>query len=262
MAADRWGAGEKYESFMGRWSRVLAARFVRLVPVPAGSDWVDVGCGTGALSGAVLALASPRSVLGVDPAPGFVDHVRHVIDDPRFRAEVAEATALGLADNSVDAVVSSLVLNFVPDAVAALVEGRRVVRPGGVVGGFVWDYAEGMGMLRVFWEAAVELDDDARSAAEGVRFTLCHPEPLRQALLEAGLSEVHVEAIDATARFDGFDDYWSPFLGGQGPAAGYVARLGQDRQAALRERLREQLPTAPDGSIQLGLRAWAFWGTS
>jgi SAM-dependent methyltransferase len=260
MAADRWGVGELYEPYMGRWSRLIAAQFIPLVPVPPGSDWVDVGCGTGALSAAVISLADPRSVVGIDPAPGFVDHVCQVISDARFTARVGDAADLGLPADSADAAVSGLVLNFVPLPGAALEEARHVVRPGGIVGGYVWDYAEGMGILRTFWDAAIVLDPYASEAAEGARFPLCRPKPLDHALREAGLTGVEVTAIDVEARFDGFDDYWTPFLGGQGPAAGYVARLSGGTRDALRERLRQRLPVSGDGTIVLPLRAWAFWG--
>ncbi len=258
--ADRWGAGELYEPYMGRWSRVIAARFVAMVPVAAGLEWVDVGCGTGALSAAVIDSAAPRSVIGLDPSAGFVEHARTLITDDRFTVGVADALDLGLPSESADVAVSGLVLNFVPLPVPALEEARRVVRPGGLVGGYVWDYAEGMGMLRTFWDAAIQLDPDAGEAAEGGRFPLCRPEPLRHALEDAGLTGIEVGAIDSTARFDSFDDYWNPFLGGQGPAGGYLVRLGDDARSALRTRLREQLPIAADGAIELPLRAWTFWG--
>lgn len=262
MSSERWGGGQAYESFMGRWSRLVARRFVSVVPVAAGADWVDVGCGTGAVSSAVLDLASPRSVVGIDPATGFVEHAAAAIHDPRFSAHLGDAISLGLPEDSADAVVSGLALNFVPDPVAALDAARQVVRPGGLVGGYVWDYAEGMGMLRVFWQVAGELEESARAAAEGARFGLCHPEPLSRALRDAGLEAIEVTALEQTAEFDDFDDYWIPFLGGQGPAAGYVSTLSDARRDALRDRLREVLPTGVDGRIELPLRAWAFWGTA
>jgi SAM-dependent methyltransferase len=264
MATDRWAVGELYEPYMGRWSRLVAAQFVPLLGVPAGSDWVDVGCGTGALSTALLDLGEPRSVVGVDPSEGFVDYACHHISDPRFRGAVAYAADLGLPADSADAVVSGLVLNFVPLPVTALEEAARVVRPGGLVGGYVWDYAEGMGMLRAFWDAAMLIDPDAGEAAEGARFPLCRPEPLQLALLDAGLVDARVEAIDTTAQFQGFDGYWAGFMGGQGPAGSYVVGMDPGRREALRARLRERLllqhALRSDGSIELPLRAWAYWG--
>jgi SAM-dependent methyltransferase len=160
----------------------------------------------------------------------------------------------------VDAVVSGLVLNFVPLPVTALEEARRVVRPGGVVGGYVWDYAEGMGILRAFWDAALLVDPEAADAAEGVRFPLCRPGPLQHTMAAAGLGDPEVRPLEATARFESFDAFWNPFLGGEGPAGSYLRRLPAPARELLRERLRGRLPIAADGSIVLPLRAWAFWG--
>jgi hypothetical protein len=117
-----------------------------------------------------------------------------------------------------------------------------------------------MGLLRAFWGAAGELDPRARELDEGARFPLCRPEPLRALLSGAGLSDVDVRPIDVPTRFRDFDDYWTPFLGGQGPAPGYAMALDEERRTALRERLRAQLPAAADGSIELVARAWAVRG--
>jgi SAM-dependent methyltransferase len=158
-------------------------------------------------------------------------------------------------------VVSGLVLNFVPDPAAAAAELARVAAPGGVVAAYVWDYAEGMALIRHFWEAATALDPAAADEAEGRRFPLCRPDPLRELWTGAGLRRVAVEPIDVTTQFRDFDDYWAPFLGGQGPAPGYVATLDDRHRAALRDRLRSALPTAPDGTVILTARAWAVRGT-
>jgi hypothetical protein len=157
-------------------------------------------------------------------------------------------------------VVSALVLNFVPRPDAALAEMRRVTRAGGWVGGYVWDYAEGMQLIRRFWDAATALDPAAAELDEARRFPLCRPEPLRALFATGGLSDVDVEEIVARTRFADFDDLWGPFLGGQGPAPGYCVALPPERRHALRERLRGTLPTASDGSITLTARAWAVRG--
>lgn len=246
---------------MGRWSRRLAPRFLDLLP-PAedGAVWCDVGCGTGALAHAVLA-GSPGRVVGVDPSPGYLAAARRGAD-ARLRVAAGSAVALPVRSGACDRVASALVLNFVPDGAAALAGMRRVARPGAVVAACVWDYAEGMGFLRAFWDAAVALDPDAAGNDEGRRFALCRPEPLRALFTGAGLRDVRVEPVEIPTVFAGFDDLWVPFLGGQGPAAGHVAALPPDRRDALRERLRVSLPPAVDGTIVLAARAWAAWGRS
>jgi SAM-dependent methyltransferase len=258
-AAGPWAGAAAYEAYVGRWSRAVAPRFLAGLDVPAGRAWLDVGCGTGALTEAVLAACSPASVLGVDPAPAFLAHAAVQVADVRASFREGDAQALPVEDVSVDVVVSGLVLNFVPDRAAGVAEMRRVVRPGGVVSAYVWDYADGMQFLRFFWDAAVDLDPAARDLDEGRRSGWCRPGPLRDLFAEA-FEDVAVDAIVVPTAFAGFDDYWTPFLGRTGPAPAYVASLGDQQRTALREALRARLPTAADGAIGLSARAWAVRG--
>ncbi|RIQ20485.1 class I SAM-dependent methyltransferase [Jiangella rhizosphaerae] len=258
MAPDVWDQGDAYEAYVGRWSRRVAAAFVPWLEVPAGARWVDVGCGTGALTEAVLTLAEPASVLGVDPSDGFLQTARAQVPGATF--EVGSAAALPVGDGAADAVVSGLAINFVPDAAAAVAELVRVAAPGAVVAAYVWDYAEGMELMRHFWAAAADVDPAGAGLDEGARFPLCRPEPLSHLWLAAGLSDVTVRSIDIPTVFATFDDYWSPFLGGQGAAPGYLATLPRPRQDAIRDAVRERLPVAADGSITLTARAWAVRG--
>ena len=181
--------------------------------------------------------------------------------DPRASFAVGDAQALDHADAFFDAVASSLVLNFLPDPGRGVAEMARVVRPGGVVAGYVWDYAGEMQLMRRFWDAAVALDPAAADLDEGRRMAGCNPPALEALFSGAGLARVETRGIDAPTVFAGFDDYWEPFEGGQGPAPGYCVSLPEDRRAALRERLRETLPVEADGSIRLIARAWAVRGT-
>jgi len=262
VTPDIWAVGDAYEAYVGRWSRLVAAEFVRRLDRPPGRRWLDVGCGTGALTAAALALADPAEVVGVDPSEGFLADARARLDDPRATFRPADARNLPFDDGSFDAVVSGLAINFVPDVPRAADELARVAAPGGVVAAYVWDYAEGRGLMRHFWDAAAAADPAAARLEEGLRFPLCRPAPLRDLWAGAGLADVAVEPIDVPTVFADFDDYWRPFLGGQGPAPGYVASLPDERRAALREALRERLPAGPDGSIRLVARAWSVRGTA
>jgi SAM-dependent methyltransferase len=170
------------------------------------------------------------------------------------------ATAIPLSDASVDVVVSGLVLNFVPDQRAALAEMMRVTAEGGTLAAYVWDYAGKMELMRCFWDAACELDPAAVALDEGSRFPLCRPEPLAELFSAAGLGGVAVTALEVPTHFGDFDDYWAPFLGGQGPAPAYAMALDEERRSALRERIRARLPVSGDGSIGLVARAWAVRG--
>jgi SAM-dependent methyltransferase len=260
MSIDTWAAGDPYERYVGRWSRLVARDFLAWLDRPAGLDWLDVGCGTGALSASILAAADPKAVIGVDSSDGFLALARALLDDRRARFEPGDAEALPLANAAVDVAVSGLMLNFVPAPARAAGEMRRVVRPGGTVAVYVWDYLGKMELMRYFWDAAVALDPAAQALDEAVRFPICRPGPLADLLTAAGLEAVTTTAIDVPTVFAGFDDLWSPFLGGQGPAPGYCMRLPEAQRAALRDRLRCALPVAPDGRIELIARAWAVRG--
>ena len=258
--SDTWERGNPYERYIGRWSRQVAPLFLSWLAVPAGRRWLDVGCGTGALCAAILDLCAPSSVDGVEPSDGFLATARENLAG-RATLHPGNATAIPLNDGSVDVVVSALVLNFVPDQPAALAEMARVTGKGGTIAGYVWDYAGKMELIRRFWDAAVELDPGAAKLDEGPRFPLCRPDALERLFAGAGLKSVEVKPLDIPTRFTGFDDYWQPFLGGQGPAPAYAMSLGEKARARLRDRLRERLPAEADGSISMVARAWAARGT-
>ena len=259
LSSDNWKSGSPYERYVGRWSRRVAPLFITWLSIPRGRRWLDVGCGTGALSAAILEHGAPSSVTGVEPSEGFRATARENLGD-RAALHAGNAAALPLADESVDVVVSGLVLNFVPDAPAALQEMRRVTTRGGIVAAYVWDYSGGMELMRHFWDAAAALDPGAVALAEQTRFPMCRPEPLEALFGGAGLADVDAQSLDIATPFADFDDYWQPFLGGQGPAPAYAMSLDEERRGRLRERLREQLPVSASGSIDLTARAWAVRG--
>lgn len=219
-----------------------------------------MGCGTGALSQTILNVADPAGIEGIDPSEAFVEHARQAVADPRVSFQTASADSLPYGNGDFDAVACGLVLNFVPDHSAALLEMRRVAAHGGVVSAYVWDYAGRMEMMRYFWDAAAELDWLAESADEGARFGLCREDALFEAFTDAGLREVDVRAIDAPTNFADFDDFWTPFLTGQAPAPAYNMSLSQAKREELRDLIRSRLPIQPDGSISLIARAWAAKG--
>jgi SAM-dependent methyltransferase len=259
--ADRWDSADAYEPYVGRWSRLVAREFLTWLAVPSGNCWLDVGCGTGALTQTVLEHAEPREVVGIEPSTAYLASAgARVNDDPRARFEIGDAQALRAAAATFDVVVSGLVLNFVPRAGPAVAEMARVTRPGGTIAAYVWDYAEGMQLMRYFWDAASVLDPKAKELDEGRRFWLCQPEPLSRLFLSAGLEDVEVRAIEVPTYFRDFDDYWSPFLGGQGPAPSYAMSLSKELRMELRERIRASLPSDAQGGVPLNARAWAIRG--
>lgn len=260
MVQDIWAVGAAYEAYVGRWSRRVAEAFLHWLDRPPGGRWLDVGCGNGALTATVLALADPAQVVGVDPSEGFLADARIRIVDRRSTFHAGDARSLPFPDHDFDSVVSGLALNFVPDPERAVAEFIRVAAPGAVVAAYVWDYAEGMAMMRYFWDAASTLDPAATGLDEGRLFALCRPAALRELWVQAGLADVRVQPIDVATTFADFDDFWRPFLGGQGPAPAYAMSLTDTRRDALRDLIRGRLPISADGSIALAARAWAVQG--
>lgn len=260
MAADVWDDSTAYEAYVGRWSRLVAAAFVRWLDVPPGGAWLDFGCGTGALAREILAKAHPRLVIGCDRSSAYTAFARAQTADERAQFVQADLSRLPQTDGGFDAVVAGLVLNFLPAPVDGLAAMAGRARRGGVVAAYVWDYSEGMQMMRVFWDAVVALDPPARELDEGVRFPICQPESLRQIFEGIGLREVDAHPMEIATVFRDFDDYWTPFLGGQGPAPGYAVSLTAERRERLRDLIRSRIPVMPDGTITLTARAWAAKG--
>ena len=259
---DDWSSGESYDAYVGRWSRAVAAEFVGWLDRSPGARWLDVGCGTGALAETVLSSAAPTDVVGVDPSPAFVARAAASVPDPRARFGVGDARALPVTDGWFDVAVSGLMLNFVAERTAVLGEMRRAVAHGGVVAGYVWDYPDGMQLMSAYWDTATGLGLAEPTTHEAVRFGFCRPEPLRAMFAAAGLGDVDTAEIVVPTVFPAFDDFWRPLLGRTGPAPAHLATLPADQQLALREAVRERLPTSDDGSIRLTARAWAVRGTA
>jgi len=260
QVSDTWERGNPYEQYVGRWSRRVAPRFLSWLAVPAEQRWLDVGCGTGALCAAIVDHCSPSSVVGVEPSDGFLNMAKEQLAG-RAVFHRGSATEIPLDNASIDVTVSGLVLNFIADGRAALAEMARVTGNGGTIAAYVWDYAGKMEPMRLFWDAAVELNPDAARMDEGARFPLCRPEGLTELFQGAGLRGVEVTAIDIPTPFASFEEYWRPFLGGQGPAPAYAMSLDETARARLRDRIRERIPVQADGSVLLIARAWAVRAT-
>jgi SAM-dependent methyltransferase len=257
---DAWTAADAYDDYMGRWSRALARAFVAWLQPPAGGHWLDVGCGTGALTQAICDLAAPACVVSCDPSEAFVASARARVDPARVMVVRASTGALPERDGGYDAIASNVVLNFVPDVPEALREMGARTGPRGVVGATVWDYGDGMQMLRAFWDEAGRLDAAARAQDEATRFPICRDGALAQSFAAAGFRDVVASSIEIPTVFDSFDDYWRPFERGTGPAPAYVATLSAAARQALRSALQERLRPGPDGRLHLAARAWAVRG--
>jgi SAM-dependent methyltransferase len=250
-----------YERFMGRWSDQLAPLLIRFTGIEARHDVLDIGSGTGALAFAVATAAPTARIVGIDPSAAYVAYAQSRVRRGNIQFAIGDAQRLQYPDRSFDRVSSLLVMNFIPDQSKALAEMARVTRPGGVISAAVWDYGDGMQMLRVFWDEAVAANP-AIAKRDERNMPLCKPGELAALWRAQGLQDVSEQPLTIPLSFSSFDDYWQPFLGGQGPAGAYVAMLSDAEREALRQRLRKRLlGDGPDRGIAMQGRAWAVKGT-
>jgi len=240
-------AGAIYDSFMGRYSRVLADRFADATGVRRGHTAVDVGCGPGALTSVLVDRLGVDAVAACDPASGFVTECAARL--PGLRVEVGRAESIPFESGSFDHAMAQLVLHFVSDPDRAASEMMRVVRPGGWVSACIWDFADGMEMLRCFWDAALQIDPVAPDEARTLRFG--RPGEIAELFESAGMVDVVESTLRVSSTYAGFEDLWNGFLAGVGPAGAYCVSLPDDDRQRLRTALFRRLGE-PTGSFALG----------
>jgi ubiquinone/menaquinone biosynthesis C-methylase UbiE len=252
------GPADVYDRFVGRYSPHLARAMCHAAEVQPGQRALDVGCGSGALVAALAEVLGAENVTGVDPSGPFVEATGAKV--PGARVLVGSAELLPFEDGEFDATLSQLVINFLADPEQGLREMSRVTRSGGVVAGCVWDYGGEMTMLRAFWDAAAALDPEgAAPLMESHTMRFARPEELGALWRSAGLADIDVSPIVVEASYDDFDDLWSPFPTGVGPAGAYAASLEDEERARLRDEYARRLGQ-PDGPFTLSARAWCAVG--
>ena len=245
--------GEAYDRAVGRWSRILGQEFVPWLGVRRDASWLDVGCGTGALTAAILDLAWPGRVTGVDTSQAFLEQARRNLPGADLR--LGDAMALPSSAGAFDVTVSGLMLSHVSDPAGAAAEMVRVTRPGGTVGVYVWDADRYV--TRHYWEAAAaagapRLDEDPRR-----RFPIASGRAVADLMRNTGLREVQTRALEAWVRFETFDEYWQGLLGRQGHTGSHLASLPAGLQDAVRRELEQRLGPGP---FEIAARAWAARG--
>ena len=253
-------SGTDYDYLMGRWSRVISPLLVDFASVRDGDNVLDIGCGTGSLTCALLESGPEIRVTGIDSSADFVENARRNVNDERATFDQGDAQVLPYRDNQFDVCVSLLVMNFIPDVERALGEMCRVTRAGGTVVAAVWDYGDGMEMLRHLWDSAAEIDKAAVAKHEG-NMPLCRPGELAALWSDRGLVDIADTALTISMDFASFNDYWAPFLTGIGPSGSYVSGLQATSQTALKDHLRGKLAAgSEDTAFSLKARAWAVRG--
>lgn len=220
----------------------MAPRFLDWLDPADHLDWLEVGCGTGALSAAILARCKPKSLISIDPSEGFLTKARANVPGERVRFQLGDAQALAMDTASRDMIISALVLSFVPDKEKALAEMKRVARAGGTVAFYVWDYpGGGVEFMRAFWTAATALDPNARDLTEDRRFPFCTPDGLTSLAKKTGLASVACEQIEMPAVFKDFEDYWHPFTR-RWAGAGLLHESRSSGPAATEGKIARQSP--------------------
>lgn len=252
-----WNDAVGYENYVGHWSRSLAPRFLAWLAVPHQRAWLDVACGTGALTAAILEHCNPAEVVGLDSSADYLAAAQEKTRDPRVRFLAGDATALPFPSTCFDVALSGLALNFIPHS-RALTEQHRVVRPGGIIAAYVWDYAGGYEFARRFWDAALAIDPRAATFDPGRKATICSQQNLQEALETAGCAEVQTCVLDGTGEFPSRDAYWHAFDGRQGSTSEYLSLLSDEERSRLQASFLSTLSS--QGPVTLKIRAFAVKG--
>lgn len=252
-----WNDAVSYETYVGHWSRAIAPRFVDWLALPSGLRWLDVACGTGALTSAILACCHPDEVVGVDASSHYIESAQESCRDPRVQFVVGDANFLSFPVSSFDVSVSALALNFIAFD-RALAEQHRVVRPGAMIAAYVWDYAGEYEFARRFWDAAVSIDSRALAYDPGRKAKICQEQNLQQALVAAECTGVETCVIDDSGEFPSREAYWHAFDGRQGSTSEYLSLLTDKQRLNLKDSLLSTMKA--EGSVKLKIRALAVKG--
>jgi SAM-dependent methyltransferase len=250
----------KYQAGMGGWSKTLAPLFIEFIGgIKEGNRVLDIGCGTGSLTFTIADTTKALTVVGIDPSVGYLEYARHINTRSHVSFEIGDAQKLPFDNGSFDCCVSSLMMQFVPDARKAANEMKRVTKEGGIVATCMWDNSGGLELSERFWDAAIAVDPGAKRPGLG-RYG--SPSALSDLWTVTGFTKVETKELVIPMEFSSFEDLWRIQSNAQGPVKPYISSLSEDRRQVLKERLRGEIfGTRPDGPFMLQAKAWAVKGT-
>jgi SAM-dependent methyltransferase len=251
-----FSSADAYDRYVGRYSPKLARELIAIAGLHPGQAALDVGCGPGALTTALVDVLGEQNVSAVDPSPAFVEACHRRL--PGVRVETARAEALPFDNAEFDATLAQLVVNFMTDALGGASEMRRVTKPGGVVAAAVWDYGEGMTLIRTFWDSAAAVVP-GRGASDEQQMRYATPTELRDLWDAVGLIDVNVTSASVSADYANFDDLWAPLEAGVGPAGAFTVSVDADTRSTLKRELARRLRVG-DEPFELSARAWVVTG--
>lgn len=247
-----------YHKFIGRWSQLVAHKFVAWLSMSPRCRWLDVGCGTGALTTEIITEASPQNVCGIDPSAERIAYAHQALPTVEFLVGSAEQIPHNWVN--FDVAVSGLALNCMADPAQALANMIKTTHSRGVVAAYCWDFGQGLQMLRYCWDSLAKLDIAAMDLDPVKRYPLARPDQLKALFESARLHHVEIRTIEVPTLFCNFEDYWFPFVRGTGTTQQYVQSLTERNRLILRDHLKQKLPIQPDGTIPLIAKAWAIKG--
>jgi ubiquinone/menaquinone biosynthesis C-methylase UbiE len=250
---------ESYEKFMGQWSRVAGRLFLDWLSLPKNLKWLDVGCGTGAFTETIQQTCAPAEIVAIDPAPAQIAYAQSRNTAAGAKFQVVDARSMPFEDDRFDFAVSALLLNFIPDREKAVAEMRRVVRPGGIVAAYVWDFAGRSGTAQHLNSAVAEIEGSGYRPP-GLNAESTSLSYLKALFESAGLTDVETRPIEISVTFQDFDDYWNSNTTFASPIGTYVKGLPGEKRQRLMQSVKSRLPIDAQGAIAYTARVNAVRG--
>jgi ubiquinone/menaquinone biosynthesis C-methylase UbiE len=243
---------DSYERFMGQWSRAVGTRFLEWLAAPSGLNWLDVGCGTGILTGLIVDQCAPAAVFGVDSQRAQIEHAKRQAFAHRVTLRVAQAETLPFSDQSFDAVASALALNFITDRPRALAEMQRVARPNGMVAAFVWNFeaerSPSWPLRAALRSMGVEVPEIPGTRASSIS-------ALTGLFAQAGLDEIATTLIEAKRGYTDFDAFWVAQTPSYSPTTWVIDGMTPREREKLKGQVGAALSKSQSGHIEYSVAA-------